>query len=226
MNIISISNLAKYLNGAHVLRGIDLEIAKGEIMALVGPSGSGKSTLLKCLNRLMDIDKGEILFDGVNITTMPPIALRRSMVLVQQESVMFPGTVYDNVAFGLALQGPVDDEHLKQCISDVSLSPAFLHRSASMLSGGEKQRVALARALALRPTVLLLDEPTAGIDPKNVQKVEQLIIEFSQTRELTVVWVTHDVAQARRVSDRTASLRDGRVFEVTNTPLFQWEGVY
>ncbi|MGC9554357.1 MAG: ABC transporter ATP-binding protein, partial [Thermoplasmatota archaeon] len=175
--MVTVTGLAKNLDGRRVLSGIDLEVKSGEIMALVGPSGSGKSTLLRCLNRLLEPDEGTITFQGTDIRELPPVTLRRSLVLVPQESVMFPGTVYDNVAYGPALQGTVDHEHVLRCIADAGLPSSLVDRPADRLSGGEKRRVTLARALALRPDILLLDEPTAGVDPKNVETVEQHIVE-------------------------------------------------
>lgn len=224
--MVTVTGLSKSLDGRHVLRSIDLDVRRGEIMALVGPSGGGKSTLLRCLNRLLEPDEGTITFQGTDIRDVPPVTLRRSLVLVPQESVMFPGTVYANVAYGPALQGTADHEHVVRCIADAGLPSSLVHRPADKLSGGEKRRVALARALALRPDVLLLDEPTAGVDPKNVETVEQHIVEFSRSRGLTVLWVTHDVSQAKRVSHRTAGLRDGTVGEINATDSFNWEGVY
>ena len=226
MSIITIKELEKNLEKKPVLRSINLDVKKGEIMALVGPSGSGKSTLLRCLNRLIEADKGDILYNQKNITEIPPIDLRREIVLVHQESVMLPGTVFDNVAFGPSLIKDVDKNHIKKCLKDAGLSEDFLEKDASKLSGGEKKRVALARALALEPNVLLLDEPTSGVDPKKVTTVERSIVEFSKKRKLTVLWVTHYVEQAKRVSSRIANLKDGVVKEVQNTTDFQWEGAY
>jgi putative ABC transport system ATP-binding protein len=209
-----------------ILKGVDLDVNKGEIMGLVGPSGSGKSTLLRCFNRLIEIDSGEILFNGRDIRWFPPVDLRRSMVLVHQESAMFPGSVYENVAYGPSLLGPISRGHILQCLSEAGLSYEYAEKDASKLSGGEKKRVALARALALRPYVLLLDEPTEGVDPKNILTVEDTILKFAKNHELTVLWVTHNVEQAKRVSDRIANLKDGKVIEVTKTSEFQWEGAY
>jgi len=195
-------------------------------MALVGPSGSGKTTLLRCLNRLIEPNDGTIHFKGINITSLPPIEIRRSLVLVHQDSIMFPGTVLDNIGFGPKLQGNIDTNHWIQCLKDAGLSKDFAEQNAEKLSGGEKKRVALARALALKPSVLLLDEPTAGVDPKNVKKVEQTIVNFSKQLGLTVVWVTHDVTQAKRVSHRIANLKDGQVIQVSPPHEFKWEGAY
>jgi len=226
MSIITIKDLEKHLEKKPVLRGINLEIKRGEIIALVGPSGSGKSTLLRCLNRLIEAERGDIIYNQKNIKEIPPIELRREIVLVHQESVMLPGTVFDNVSFGPSLIKDVDKNHIKKCLNDAGLTEDFLEKDASKLSGGEKKRVALARALALEPNILLLDEPTSGVDPKKVTTVERNIVEFSKKRKLTVLWVTHYVEQAKRVSSRIANLKDGVIKEVQNTGDFQWEGAY
>jgi len=223
---ITIRGVKKSLDGNQILKGISMDVEKGEIMGLVGPSGSGKSTLLRCLNRLIEIDEGEIRFNGRDIKKFSPTKLRRSIVLVHQESVMLPGTVYDNVSYGPALQGSVEREHIIKCLRESGLPSKYLNEDASKLSGGEKKRVALARALALHPKVLLLDEPTAGVDPKKIETVEKTIVDFSKNRKLTVLWVTHNVEQAKRVSDRIANLKEGEVKEVKRTEYFRWEGAY
>ena len=166
MDFISIKNLKKKLDGKDILKGINLDVIKGNILAIVGPSGSGKSTLLRCINRLIEPDNGQIIFNNQNIKEISPIELRRNIVLVHQESVMLPGTVYENISYGPSLLGKVDNSHIIKCIKDAGLSEDFLNKNAEKLSGGEKKRVALARALALKPSVLLLDEPTSGVDLK------------------------------------------------------------
>ena len=226
MPCITVRGLKKSLDGNQILKGIDLEVKKGEIMALVGPSGSGKSTLLRCLNRLIEIDEGEIWFNKKEMESISPVDLRRNVVLVPQESAMFPGTVYENVSYGPSLLGEVQKEHILKCLNEAGLSHDYAEKDASKLSGGEKKRVALARALALRPKVLLLDEPTEGVDPKRIEHVEETILEFSKKHALTVLWVTHNVHQAKRVSERIANLKDGKVIEVKKTEEFQWEGAY
>lgn len=226
MSYIQIKNVEKKLQKKPVLKGLNLEIKKGEIIALVGPSGSGKSTLLRCLNRLIDPDNGEIFFDKKNIKFISPVKLRQKIVMVHQESVMFPGTVYENISYGPLLKNQIDQNHIFDCVKHAGLSIDFLEKDAEKLSGGEKKRVSLARALALKPVVLLLDEPTSGVDPKNVKKVEQSIVGFSNDLDLTVVWVTHYVEQAKRVSDRIANVKDGVVKSVDKTFDFRWEEAY
>jgi ABC-type phosphate transport system ATPase subunit len=201
-------------------------VKKGEIISLVGPSGSGKSTLLRCINRLIEPDNGNIWFDKKEIREYSPIDLRRQVVLVHQESVMLEGSVFENVAYGLNLQGKVDENHINNSIKNTGLSEDFLYKDASKLSGGEKKRVGLARALAINPKVLLLDEPTSGVDPKNIKTVERNIVDFSKNLKLTVLWVTHYIEQAKRVSDKIANLKDGVVKEFAKTKDFKWEGAY
>lgn len=226
MDILKIDSLEKKLDGNEILKGINLNVEKGVIIGIVGPSGSGKSTLLRCINRLIEADKGLILFNKKNIKELSPIELRRDIVMVHQESVMFPGTVYDNVSYGVSLVTEAKKSHILKCIKDAGLTEDFLDKDASKLSGGEKKRVALARALALEPSILLLDEPTSGVDPKKVQTVEQNIIDFSKNRKLTVLWVTHNIDQATRVSSDIANLKDGIIREVCKTKDFKWEGAY
>jgi len=219
--IMEMRRLRKSLEDTLVLKDIDLKVRLGEIMGLLGPSGSGKSTMLRCLNRIIEIDSGEIIYKGKDLKEFVPEELRKEVVLVPQESVMFFGTVFDNVAYGPSLQGEVDKKHILNCIKDAGLDPEFKDRDARKLSGGEKRRVALARALALKPEVLLLDEPTSGVDPKRKEKVEKSILRFSKKRDLTVLLVTHDVDQAKRVSDRIANLRNGRIKGVYESEEFE-----
>lgn len=226
MDIIKINQVKKSINNHPILQGVDLTIKKGEIIALVGPSGCGKSTLLRCINRLIEIDSGSIIINNQNIQNIPPIQLRQQVVFVHQESSMLNGTVYDNVAFGLKLKGTINNEIIHQSLQEAGLPEEFAEKDSLKLSGGEKKRVALARALALRPTILLLDEPSAGVDPKKVQTIEETILHFSKKRQLTVLWVTHDSNQAKRVSNRIANMKEGKITNLTTTESFQWEAAY
>ena len=226
MRIFRVKRAKKRLGDARALRGLSLDLERGEIISLVGPSGSGKTTLLRAMNRLIELDSGSIFFKGEKITDMDPVELRRKVVLVPQESVMLPGTVRDNVQYGPKLAGSLGKCDVDSCLKDAGLSPKFADKEAGKLSGGEKKRVALARALALHPEVLLLDEPTVGVDPRKEERMEGTILKFAREKGLTVVWVTHDVPQALRVSDRIANLKNGGVTEYKKAAEFRWEGAY
>lgn len=192
-----------------------LEFAPGEIVAIVGPSGSGKSTLLRLLNFLERPTSGTLTFrtHTVNGTGDVPLDLRRQVTTVFQRPVLLNSSVIHNVAYGLQLRGVRDGRPLAEAALDaVGLAPlAGAH--ARTLSGGEMQRAALARAMVIQPQVLLLDEPTANLDPYNVQLIEGAIRELHQRQQTTVVLVTHNVFQARRLAQRVLFLLDGRVIE-------------
>jgi len=226
MDILHIKNIKKTLQKTTILNDLTLTVQNGEILTLVGPSGSGKTTLLRCINRLIDPDQGTILYHENDIKNIPVVSLRKDIVLVPQENYMLPGTVYDNVAYGQILQGSKEETIIKQSMTDAGLDISFLTKDAMKLSGGEKKRVSLARALAIHPKILLLDEPTNGIDPKVLITVEKNIIDFARKRNLTILWVTHNIDQAKRVSDRIANLKDGTIIEVQTVQEFQWGSAY
>jgi len=184
-----------------------------------------KSTLLRCINRLIEVDSGEIWVDDISIKDYEPIELRKKVVLMPQNSVMFPGTVLKNVLFPLKVHG-LDEKRARKALKDAGVPEELFERDAEKLSGGEKKRVALARAIALRPGALLLDEPTAGVDPGKVEQIEGAILKMVSKRNLTVIWVTHDTQQALRVGERIASMKDGKVMKVGKRDDFAWEGVY
>ena len=212
-----------------MLNGVNLSIRKGEKLVLVGPSGSGKSTLVRCINRLIDVDSGAVLFKGTPVNDMDPIELRRRVGMVFQLQVIFPGTVRDNVSYGLRLMNLPDGEiegRIMRSLRDAGLSAEFLDKDAEKLSGGEQQRVAIARALALNPEVLLLDEPTSALDPKAASVVEKTIENLVNGRNLTAVWVTHGREQAVRVADRIGVLSGGTLTVADSPDEIDWEGIY
>jgi ABC-type sulfate/molybdate transport systems ATPase subunit len=185
--------------GRPVLRGLSLTIGDGATVVL-GPSGSGKSTLLRLLNRLADPDEGTVRFEGEDVRTLDPLALRRRAVLMPQLPAPVPGSVAKNVAYGPALQGAEID--VRRPLELAGLDGAFAEREAARLSVGEQQRVMLARALALEPDVLLLDEPTAALDDQAKEGVERTLAELP----CSMVVVTHDRAQADRLAGRVIEL--------------------
>ena len=194
--------------GRTVLDDISVEIGEGAT-AVVGPSGAGKSTLLRLLNRLADPDDGAVSYRGRDLREYDVLALRRQVALVPQLPAPLAGTVAENVAYGPALcGGGCDvDEPLVLC----GLDPGFAERPARSLSVGEQQRVMLARALALKPAVLLLDEPTAALDEKARDAVEHTLEDLRARLSVDVVLVTHDRAQSERLADNQIVIRDGRM---------------
>lgn len=205
-----------------VLAVNDLQIHRGEVLAVVGPSGAGKSTLLRLLNFLQQPATGRIIFDG-NLFAHnrdATLEMRRRVTTVFQRPVLLKRTVEANVAYGLQLRGRRDHgAEIRATLEAVGLAE-LAHQPARTLSGGEAQRVALARAMVLRPDALLLDEPTANLDPYNVGLIEQIVAQLNREYGTTIVLVTHNVYQARRLARRILFLLDGREIEVTDTHTF------
>ena len=196
---------------AQILSNLDLKVQKGELVTIMGASGSGKTTLLRLINRLSEIDSGNILLNGEDIRDYEPMELRRKIGMVFQVPVVFKGSVRDNLAFGMKLWGTnVDIESLAR---DVVISNDLLDADAEHLSVGEKQRVCIARALANKPEVLLLDEPTSSLDAVSAERIERLLLDLRKEGNLTILWVTHEKDQAERIGGRRLILRDGRLEE-------------
>jgi tungstate transport system ATP-binding protein len=202
-----------------------LEVEPGEALCLVGPTGAGKSTLLSLLAGLEPPTTGEVYFGEHRFGGRAlPLRVRRRVTLVFQRPLLLNGTVRANVAYGLRVRGLPDKAPQVQAVLDRLGLVGLASRSARALSGGEVQLVALARALALEPEALLLDEPTAHLDPARVALVEGAVVEYQRRAGATVVWATHNLFQARRVAGRVAFLLDGRLVEVApvgpffNTP--------
>ena len=196
-----------------------LDIQAGEIFAIVGPSGAGKSTLLRLLNFLERPTSGTIEFEGRPVPSNPPLDLQRRATTVFQRPLMLKRSVYDNVAFGLRLRGLPAEGRTAAALAEVGLE-ALARKPADRLSGGEMQRAALARALVLDPAALLLDEPTANLDPNNVALIEGILRKQNEARGTTLVLVTHNIFQARRLAGRVALLLSGRLVEVAPTDDF------
>ena len=229
---LTVSELDAYFGSAHVVKKASIEFLERNVTAVIGPSGCGKSTLLRCLNRMHETvpgarATGRVLFEGHDIYArgVDAAALRRHIGMVFQRPTPFPTmSIRDNVAAGLrVLQGPAAprgnaDEIVERALRRAALWDEVkdrLKQSALGLSGGQQQRLCIARALATEPDVLLLDEPTASLDPISTQRVEELVYELRT--EITVVIVTHNMQQAARVSDRTAFMLAGELIEVTAT---------
>jgi putative ABC transport system ATP-binding protein len=194
--------------GRTVFSDLSVEFANGTT-ALVGPSGAGKSTLLRLLNRLADPDTGTIVYHGRGLHEYDVLELRREVALVPQLPALLPGSVEENVSYGTRLCDRSCDVH--RALALAGLDSEFAAREARKLSVGEQQRVMLARALALEPAVLLLDEPTAALDARSRDAVEQTLLNLRERLSATQIIVTHDQAQARRLSHRILEMDQGRV---------------
>ncbi len=193
--------------GKPVLRELSASIPPGAT-CLAGPSGSGKSTLLRLLDRLSDAESGMVRFRGQDVRERDPLELRREVVLVPQLPALLEGTVADNIRFAAGLAGR--EPEIEPLLDLAGLDASFADREGSKLSVGEQQRAMLARALAVDPRVLLLDEPTSALDPDATAAIEETLAELRERLEIDVVWVTHDLGQARRVSRWLVRIEDGR----------------
>ncbi len=220
--IYRLKNLTKRYEGRCVLEVKTLDIFRGEIFAIVGPSGSGKSTLLRILNFLEPPSSGSVLFRGIEFGDGKemPLEMRRRVTTVFQRPMLLNRNVWENVTFGLKLRGERKFlEIANTALEEVGLVE-FTWQRARALSGGEAQRVALARAIVLRPDVLLLDEPTANLDPYNVGVIENVVQDLNQERGTTIVLVTRKFFQAKRFSHRVAFLLEGKIIEVASVEDF------
>ena len=215
-------NVSKEYEGRRVLQVENLKIGRSEVFALVGPSGAGKSTLLRLLNFLEPPTAGRIRFQDVEFTANQPVPLpyRRRVTTVFQRPILLNRSVQANVGYGLALRGLRGaDSEIEKALEQVGLQ-ALARQRARTLSGGEAQRVALARAIVLEPDVLLLDEPTANLDPYNVGLIEEIVTKLNRERGTTLVLVTHNVFQAKRLAHRVALMLDSQIIEVADVEAF------
>ncbi|MEP0547099.1 MAG: ATP-binding cassette domain-containing protein [Rhodothermales bacterium] len=209
--VLRTEGLTHTVGGRVLVDGVSVEVARGDVLAVVGPSGAGKSSLLRLLNRLDEPTAGTVYLDGVDYRTLPPRTLRQRVGMVMQAPYLFPGTVAENIGFGPEQHGKhLAREDLARLLERVGLG-GFEDRDVARLSGGEAQRVSVARTLANRPEVLLLDEPTSALDEEAKADVEELLADVVRDRALTAVLVTHDPGQAARLADRVLTLEAGRV---------------
>jgi phosphate transport system ATP-binding protein len=222
---LSVRNLNFYYGNFHALKNINLDIPERKVTAFIGPSGCGKSTLLRTLNRMFELypeqrAEGEILLDGENIlSSQDDVSLIRAKVgMVFQKPTPFPMSIYDNIAFGVRLFETLPrvemDERVEWALKKAALWTEVkdkLNQSGSGLSGGQQQRLCIARGIAIKPEVLLLDEPCSALDPISTGKIEELIHELKS--DYTVAIVTHNMQQAARCSDYTAYMYLGDLIE-------------
>jgi len=225
-------NYNLYYGKFHALRDINIKIPEKKVTALIGPSGCGKSSFLRTFNRMNDLIPGasmagDVLIDDHDLFKIDPVSLRQNVGMVFQKPNPFPKTIFDNIAYGPRVNGLKDHKKLEEIVENSLRSAALwdevkddLNKSGLALSGGQQQRLCIARALAVQPSVILMDEPAASLDPIATLKIEDLIHELSQN--YTIVIVTHNMQQAGRVSDYTAffytdETRTGRLVEFDET---------
>lgn len=218
--MIKIIDLHKSFDGKKVLNGVNLEIFDGEIMVIMGGSGAGKTVLIKHLMGLLKPDRGKIFVDDIEITSLKEDELfkvTRLFGMVFQSAALFDSmTVEENIKFGLERLGLPPEEierRVKDSLERVDL-PGIEKLMPSQLSGGMKKRVGLARAIALRPKILLYDEPTTGVDPIRADSINKLIVKMRDSLGVTSVIITHDIVSAFKVADRIAMLHDGKIIEI------------
>lgn len=229
MKIIETKNLNFWYGNFHALKDIDMEIEQNSVTAFIGPSGCGKSTYLRLFNRMNDLIagtklQGEVLIGGENIydKSVDVDNLRKRVGMVFQKPNPFGKSIFDNIAYGLRVNGVKDHKLIAQRVEESLKSAALweevkdkLNKSAFELSGGQQQRLCIARALAVKPEILLMDEPASALDPISTVKIEDLIFELK--KQYTIVIVTHNMQQAARVSDKTAFFYLGELIEYDDT---------
>lgn len=224
-NIIEVKDLNTYFEESHILKDINIKIPKNAVTSLIGPSGCGKSTFLRTLNRMNDViptfkKEGTILLDGKEIydPEVDVVDLRKKVGMVFQKPNPFPKSIFENVAYGLQVHGINDKKVLKEKVENALKEAALwdevkdkLDSSAMGLSGGQQQRLCIARTIAVKPEVILMDEPCSALDPISTTKIEDLIHKLKN--EFTIIIVTHNMQQATRVSKYTAFFLHGEIIE-------------
>ncbi|MEC1603217.1 phosphate ABC transporter ATP-binding protein [Bacillus halotolerans] len=228
-HVLEMKDLSIFYGNKQAVRHVNMEIEKNAVTALIGPSGCGKSTFLRNINRMNDLipsarSEGEILYEGLNIlgNNINVVSLRREIGMVFQKPNPFPKSIYHNITHALKYAGERNKSVLDDIVEESLTKAALwdevkdrLHSSALSLSGGQQQRLCIARTLAMKPAVLLLDEPASALDPISNAKIEELITELKS--EYSIIIVTHNMQQALRVSDRTAFFLNGEIVEYGQT---------
>jgi phosphate transport system ATP-binding protein len=227
--LIVTEGLSLFYGQARALKNISIAIREKFVTAFIGPSGCGKSTLLRCFNRMNDLIDGVRIEGGITIgghdinsPDVDVIELRKRVGMVFQRSNPFPKSIHENIAYGLRLHGLRDRREIDRLVEQSLRGAALwdevkdrLHSSALGLSGGQQQRLCIARAIAIRPEIILMDEPASALDPIATAKIEELILELK--RDFTIVIVTHNMQQAARISDHTAFFYLGEMIEYDTT---------
>jgi phosphate transport system ATP-binding protein len=228
-DIITVKDLEIFYGEKRAVNGISLDIEENSVTALIGPSGCGKSTFLRSINRMNDLipgarAAGEIIYEDLNILSddINVVALRKEIGMVFQKPNPFPKSIYENITHGLKFAGTRKKSKLDEIVEESLRKAALwdevkdrLHKSALSLSGGQQQRLCIARTIAMKPTVILLDEPSSALDPISNAKVEDLIVQLK--KDYSIIIVTHNMQQASRISDKTAFFLNGDLIEYDKT---------
>ncbi|SOC43454.1 ABC transporter ATP-binding protein [Ureibacillus acetophenoni] len=218
---IQFQNVSYQRNETIILNNVSGDIYKGKITALVGPSGAGKTTLLKLCNGLISPTNGDILVEHKHITDFEPTSLRRQVGIVLQNAPIIRGSVFENLALPLKLQKKnLSKDEATAMLTTVGLEDSFLNRDASDLSGGQKQKLAIARTLINRPKILLMDEITSALDPISTNEIEQLIVNIKEKYGVTIVWITHNIEQAKELGDFIWVMMKGQLIESGDHSIF------
>lgn len=203
-----------------ILKGVTGSFPEGKITTLVGPSGAGKTTLLKLCNGLLSPQSGEVYIKGRLIEDYEPVELRRLVGIALQSAPMVGGTIYKNLSLPLELQGKaLSKAEAEELLRDVGLEAELLERKVKDLSGGQRQKVSIARTLVNKPEVLLLDEITSSLDLTSLKEIEELIVKINRKYGTTIIWITHNLQQAREIGDFTWVMMDGEVVETGESDL-------
>lgn len=203
-----------------ILKGVTGSFPEGKITTLVGPSGAGKTTLLKLCNGLLSPQSGEVYIKGRPIEDYEPVELRRLVGIALQSAPMVGGTIYKNLSLPLELQGKaLSKAEGEELLRDVGLEAELLERKVKDLSGGQRQKVSIARTLVNKPEVLLLDEITSSLDLTSLKEIEELIVKINRKYGTTIIWITHNLQQAREIGDFTWVMMDGKVVETGESDL-------
>jgi phosphate transport system ATP-binding protein len=227
---IDVKDLNLWYGSKHALHGLNIELYKNKITALIGPSGCGKSTFLRCLNRMNDLVssariEGSVIIDGKNIydKDVDEVSVRKRIGMVFQQPNPFPKSIYENVAYaplkhGIVKKGQECDELVEKSLISAGIWDEvkdILKEPGTGLSGGQQQRLCIARTIAVKPDVILMDEPTSALDPISTEKIEALMLELK--KDYTIVTVTHNMQQAARIADMTAFFHLGDLVEYDET---------
>ena len=215
--IIHIDQIHKYFGHVHALRGVSLDILKGEVVVVIGPSGSGKSTLLRCINRLEEFDQGQIVVDGITLDSAENInAVRTEVGMVFQQFNLFPHlSVLENVTLAQTVvrkRNPAEAKKIGMQLLEKVGIPEKAQVYPLQLSGGQQQRVAIARALAMNPKIMLFDEPTSALDPEMIQEVLDVMLALAR-EGMTMVVVSHEMGFARAAANRAILMDEGQIIE-------------